>query len=245
MKLNNKKSKPIVEIRPSLISGAGNGVFVTRNVAKGEIVCFYDGEERDPVSKSDFIYSITNPATGNAYIGYQTPRDPKGVSQFINDGALFELTNDLRNEGGFFKIGNPRIKKKIQIYQSISDSKQNCGFLAKRSPSGKTIHTFETVAIRDIAKGEELYYTYGIDYWLSKTRLETDEPFTRIFCLLMDGTMKVRGDEIYLEDELETDDQFLFDMFRIKSSGNVVTALGISELSDHEKLLHIIGLVNN
>ena len=88
-----------------MIENAGNGLFATKKYKKGDLICFYDCEERNINSIDDFVYSIINPFNKKLYIGYRDLMNENGTGQFINDYCMFNLNDYDRNENGFYLNG--------------------------------------------------------------------------------------------------------------------------------------------
>ena len=128
----------------------GNGVFVTRDVKEGELLCFYDGicclkkEHANIVSGKLGYYQDTS---SGFLSGFQTQLRPGGCGQLINDAS-----NDLST------YGNDEYWTKIN---TIFDP-------------AKTV--FGCYAKRDIRRGEQLFHHYGEDYWKTITK-EAHENF--------------------------------------------------------------------
>ena len=115
-------------IKKSLIKNAGNGLFANKSYKKGDYVCFYDGVYKSIESITDFDYSIVNKFNGNILVGYNTIKKKNGVGQFINDFNMFELTDEDRDDDGYYKVSSYVINEKIQYYTQLSTEKQNICF---------------------------------------------------------------------------------------------------------------------
>lgn len=192
-------------VSPSLIKNAGLGVFAKRNVKKGQIVCFYDGLDVEVNNDVFDAYAMGHPTLeGMCRKGYDKQRCAKGVGQFINDGAMLDLSDEdiirLTKHKEPLEI-NPKgvehVLDIIQQYQTNTTVKQNAGFIDDK---------FNVVATTNIKKGDELYFTYGANYWLNRTQKLTSSPFTRLFLDVMFGDIRLGnnadGDEIFRFDKL-------------------------------------------
>ena len=126
-----------LSVRPSLIEGAGRGLFATTAFRKNEIITWYDGEriDRKEAIRRKSMGKGTHLASASNYVvldGLRTPAEMgRGAASFVNDA---------RNS----------------IFQNNAKLEKYC-------PS-----IFEHVVIRakrDIAKGEEIFASYGNAYW--------------------------------------------------------------------------------
>ena len=121
---------PGLAVRTSSVPGAGQGLFVERDVRKGQVVCAYTGQRiniaemlrrKDP---NDRAYVM-----GFGLNKYLCARDrPQVLARFINDHA-----DPARHNVRFVKLWEER--------------------------------RADVVALRDIAAGEELFVSYGSNYW--------------------------------------------------------------------------------
>lgn len=144
----------IVCVGKSSIFGAGNGIFANRPFAKGERVCFYDGIlcNKNEVSDEDFVYAM---ARGDqVLVGYKDPVHPLGVAQLANDAGRIFL-DGVRDVDSLQKRCL-QLCKSIKFY-AASSYKNNIG------PQGGETNDF--IALRNIQKGEELFFGYGLSYW--------------------------------------------------------------------------------
>jgi len=223
-------------LKISNINNAGYGVFTTKKYNKGEYICFYDACEGNIKSIDDFIYSIKNPFTNKNYIGSKKIKNKDGIGQYINDSYNFELIDDYRDDNFCYKVSNNKIKLAIQNYNNKSIEKSNCGF----SKDKKNI--LKIYASKDINENEELYLHYGINYWICKIQLETDEPLTRLFCYLINELLNInKNNDIYFEKKKITSIR-LFELLKIQPNGNLISALNLNDLSDLDKIKKLIEL---
>ncbi len=223
-------------IKSSLRINAGNGVFTTRSYKKGEYVCYYDGVEKEIESVEDATYSMINPFNDKILIGYKNKRNNDGVGQFINDYCIFELNDrDRDREDYLFKLSSTKINKKIDTYNSVSKIKENVGFDKKKG------NKFKLYARRDLEENEELYLNYGIEYWITRLLLISDEPFTKLYCLMKNNVIKI-DNSIYCNNKI-IEPEKLFDILRIKPNGEIITTLKLNKLTNMDKILELISLI--
>ena len=222
-------------LRLSKINNAGYGVFTTKKYNKGEYICFYDAYEGNAKTIDDFIYSIKNPFTNKNYIGNKKIKNKDGIGQFINDSYNFELIDDYRDDNVCFKVSNNKIKIAIENYNNKSIEKSNCGF------SKDNENIFKIYATKDINENEELYLHYGINYWICKIQLETDEPLTRLLCYIINEVLTINNNDIYIDNK-KIKPIKLFELLQIQPNGNIISALNLNDLSDLNKIIKLIEL---
>jgi hypothetical protein len=102
---------------------------------------------------------------------------------------------------------------------------------------------FKIYASKNIDENEELYLCYGVEYWITKIQLETDEPFTRLFCYLKNDIVKINDNIIYFENE-KIKALKLFELLRISPNGNIITVFKLNKLSNNDKMIELIKLLN-
>jgi len=155
------KSEEPVEIKESNIKGAGKGLFTRRDIQKGEIIGFYDGiflsnenynhfYEKDKILQKLDKYLIKY--NKGIVLGFPEKRRKFGYCQLCND---FNITiHDKKGDNNRYNIDMLEISKK-----------NNC-----------SLPVF--YAIKDIKKGDELFFDYGREYW--KGYDKKDHKITRI-----------------------------------------------------------------
>ena len=160
-------SFPVV-VRPSTRGGkGGRGVFTTRAVVRGELLCIYDGfaateqEVMDKrISNEYTIASADVDSSQFTYVGYRDPHSPEGVGQLINDACMPNLDVDAPYH----------VCQRVLVdYLRSSTQLRNCGPLVE----GKPYHIY---AMKDIAAGAECLTNYGQEYWV--VRLLQDGEYT-------------------------------------------------------------------
>lgn len=162
----------MTEVRASLISGAGRGVFTTRSFKKGELICFYDGYQPNSINN---LTSIEKNYRYNDIIGYMVPRKSNGCAQIINDYAKPKPTREQLDDL-LIGSGNDKLLKAcsliIKQYQIETEKGVNV------APTDKKLNWFE--ATRFIKAGEELYFSYGPAYWYQE--YYKDYPILSLAC---------------------------------------------------------------
>jgi hypothetical protein len=137
------KSYP-VEVRPS--EGKGNGVFATRNIPRGTVVCWYDG-----IMMADSAAALL--ITGKQ--GYnQLVNDfvVAGFPEMMHKGGCAQLINDYATE---YEEGDLKYRKHINVNIDFGGAEEMDG--------GRSSIAFITT--KKIKKGSELFYHYGQGYW--------------------------------------------------------------------------------
>lgn len=130
----------ILTVAPSTIDGAGNGLFTSVHIPKGEVVCNYTGYRHHYQSQKRFK------GKARAYILKLQNGWPK---------------NDRRNDG--FVDAYPT---EDVLARFINDPKleERCNVTFKYIQEPGIWHC-PVVSLRDIAAGEELLISYGPRYW--------------------------------------------------------------------------------
>ena len=177
-----------LEIRPSTIKGAGNGVFAVDNFKKGQLVTYYQGpilptEEFEKLRLEDVRY-VTHArqfVPGRfIQVGNQNPQgkwitDPgeelkeSGVGSYINDArgsdrlnVMFKFIDTMTNQEAVMRLltatGIPLTKDFINHAKVLPVKIDNAQRLVA------------IVATRNIESGEELFINYGeLHFELIKT----------------------------------------------------------------------------
>ncbi len=138
-----------VEIKPSSITNAGNGVFTTRKIAKGEYLTQYSGRiVRHDMTNSEYSQRLPD---GRILVGDPHSQDPHLAGQLINDANMIEF-DDVES-----------LRQNTLRY--IQESPEKANTCMEWNPE---LQTLFAVATRKIKKGEELFCSYGISYWLKR-----------------------------------------------------------------------------
>ena len=147
------KRKYPVEVRSA--GHMGDGVFATRNIKRGEVCCFYDGI----VLRDGFVLSSTDAgAVVSNVFGYNqhvvNDLNLAGFNNEIRPGGCAQLCNDASTE---YEDGDFKYLKSINVKSDLLDD-------------GSMVF----VAKKPIKKDEQLFYTYGKQYWDRKKERESD-----------------------------------------------------------------------
>ena len=127
---------PGVEVRPSTIKGAGDGLFALRQFVTGEVLGDYSGERRN------FLWMLQNENTGYVMCF--------GLNDYVDACVAFDCPGRYVND--------------------TFDGRRNARFVRA---SGRA----QVVAIKPIAAGEEVFASYGDQYWESRgVNPHTGEP---------------------------------------------------------------------
>ena len=170
----------------------GMGIFASIDIVKGELVCQYEGDvvTKEDVRKMDnntYLLSFKDLMIN----GYSTKKSDIGVAQFANDACIVQLDPNkyqclLRDPGlehqykrlvamlghadnesfmlkpvddsEYSDVFNYILDQMLE-YDQISLKKQNIIMVKK----GNEIWA---KALRNIKKGEELFYSYSATYWV-------------------------------------------------------------------------------
>jgi hypothetical protein len=143
-----KELLPPTPLRVGPSSVHGTGVFTTRDVRAQEFLGLYPA---DAVLAAEYYVGRINPEIGHRYMQFVAEdvaivgnpaqaTDEHYVAHLVNDGA--KLSRD-----------DPRAER---IYELVSATKANCTY---------DQDMLCLVATKDIRAGEELFYSYGKQYW--------------------------------------------------------------------------------
>ena len=141
-----------LEVKPSLIEGAGRGLFAKKKIPKGVQVCEYSGRivskkimQTTYLKNPEVFRRVFNPVTrdldvDNVIIG-SFDDDKSGV--FVNDSVRLTVAT----------------RKAVRTYKKQSNEAAN---VVPVVIDGKIFYW----STRKINKGEEIYASYGPGYWL-------------------------------------------------------------------------------
>jgi hypothetical protein len=167
------------EMRPSTIEAAGNGLFATRDILKGEMITLFPGDailfrdgERMEASGVLFGNAGTNhpksgatSLTGDAARAYEIRTSAThsivGDKTMIHDSAYL---GHMANDAVSLTKGDDTSRT---IYSKASAEAANAAF--------QDVHDgchFGLFSSRLIQKGEEIFVSYGEGYWLSRSTNE-------------------------------------------------------------------------
>lgn len=158
-----------LEVRDSLIPGIGKGLFVTRSFAAGEPITEYTGElitheeakKRRALGNDTHIirllplaFCIDGKRSPDGKLVITDPQREvvgRGVAAFVNENPCaaqnnveFDFIDSSRNLAVFNQSTN------ADTFYNALNPLERIKFIR---------------AVRDIASGEELYASYGTDYW--------------------------------------------------------------------------------
>lgn len=150
-------------MRSSLLPGAGRGVFAIKNFSKGEKVCFYDGYIKKYPTPFENIYKL-----GDDFVGYYKPRCENGNAQLINDCVKLEFSeNDIESTKINNVVDRATTVINLLLYRYAIPSRDGSNVIRNYDSDNGCVWY---KAIKDINRGDELYCSYGIDYWLNQSR---------------------------------------------------------------------------
>lgn len=136
-----------VTVAESTIPSAGRGVFTKKFIHALERITYYDGVR---LKKANKLRVDTDYA-----IDFQTPC---GLDQLVGVSKLSPRLNSWNGRGVAQLINDP-------ICYELSGRNVNCYF------QGATGGRLYVVALRDIQPKEELFVSYGLQYWTSSKRI--------------------------------------------------------------------------
>mgnify|MGYP000738785399 CR=1 FL=1 len=158
------------DIKESKIKGAGNGLFAACDIPEGSIIGEYAGKR----FRNNKILSLEKSS-------YAANTDT-GIVICPDDSCIFRIINDIVDfytSVTFDKIiTHPSLVYNVDWYQDMHDTEDAFEYakeFGSRRFLNKDYMELEKLyikTIRDIKAGEELYISYGEDYWL--TRFDND-----------------------------------------------------------------------
>ena len=172
-----------VQIAPSLIPGAGQGIFTERHFHKGsELTAYYGKIVKDSLASRlvHGSHSYLQPFAFSEYLLMGTPHPPAPhlSAQLANDPYVTSEDIAMLQGVPCSNISPDYLKKITQFVrhyldQSLTDQRILGGQISGVSRSNIELETMidtsyfpRMIARRTLEKGEELYYDYGIEYWL-------------------------------------------------------------------------------
>ena len=159
--------EPCCEVKPSSVHGLG--VFATRDIAVDSYVTLYPSDDimfRPTTWKHRAMYGGRLPASVVSAYSLKLRGEFKQLSLLAAVGDPMKHDNPhylghMMNDS--VKCSNP---KAVEVYDRISSLRENCIDVPFEG-----LHYM--AATRDIKAGEELFFTYGPDYWLNRSKLNT------------------------------------------------------------------------
>lgn len=170
---------PHLRIDASRIPGANQGLFATRDIKAGAIVCYYSGDVHSVASSqkllTDASYVLRIGCGGCSarpwwYEALQTTDtasceilNKDGATCYETLAAAWDRLGPAAHEQGEFLVNptNPAIKARY-INDCLDETQYNVKYVMD-APNERAI----VVALRDIRVGEEMYVSYGSAYWQS------------------------------------------------------------------------------
>jgi len=138
-----------VEIKTSTVTGAGLGVFSTCALAPGEHVTLYMGK----TMKYDT-------STGEYSQRLPTQEILVGDANYYDHGHCAHMINDAHT----IDPGDSEDTLHTSALTYVRESPLNANICMKFT----TDHQLWAVAYKSIAAGEELFCSYGLNYWMSR-----------------------------------------------------------------------------
>eukprot|EP00798_Chlamydomonas_sp_ICE-L_P020466 gene20466-27255_t len=150
----------LVHIGPSILPGAGKGIFANYDIAKGSVVADYGGiwvgsrrSLRTPPSlNSDYHYGLLYQVPNGAFISatldghpsHFRPNQPEYLAHMAND-AIHPTATGFENN--------------CHLDESVCGNCRSVGQVVRSA-------RVQIIAGRDIKAGEEILVSYGLQYWI-------------------------------------------------------------------------------
>ena len=157
------------DIRKSTIAGAGNGLFTNIDIKKNDIVCYYPPVIIWDHTTQNIIHNFDNFDINNLNNFYTS--DYVYTSHKISIIGFKDTI--INNDMYLGHIANDNNYNPKKIY---SNNKNNCVF--KKTPFELTTDSFKDnkslalIATRDIKIDDEIFVTYGKEYWYGSSSNE-------------------------------------------------------------------------
>lgn len=155
-----------LEIRPSDLEGAGNGLFALRDFAVGDPITEYYGQ------KITFNEAINRRDRGdNSHIRSHIQRYWAIDGKFLADGTrIVDPARQLQGNGGG-ALANHKSKKLANARYDFFDTPANETRFEQWAAGNRSVRllpedriTYLT-ATKPIKAGDEIFVNYGTDYW--------------------------------------------------------------------------------
>ena len=160
-----KKGKHLV-LKRSTQPNAGNGIFAKKKFKKGDIVTKYKGEliyssEEDNSPLDDYRLKVTDKLVmvGDA----DSPFDPMGCAQYVNDYAAFGVTRE--------ELSRP-MEDLLQRMGKYLHTSTKCNCIITRDKGDNIPHL---MILKTVKAGEELFLHYGLSYWVERWKYTLKE----------------------------------------------------------------------
>jgi hypothetical protein len=147
-----------LDARPSQIPDAGTGVYTTRVFAKGEIVSWYSGAIITFVKPENLSLALRSHARALMQMRYTI------LGNVMEDGR--HMVTELRGRGAvpFMNAAHGsafRANAEFSYVENARNEQINT-YIQQLDPHERIV---VAVATRKIARGEEVFMDYGVDYW--------------------------------------------------------------------------------
>jgi hypothetical protein len=213
-----------LEVKLSTIPGAGNGVFTLKDIKQGEPVCYYAGRDEPAEKNSQDPYAIHHMFNNTVRVGFRVPEKSHGVAQLVNDASYLDFNSLELNENGLFPLC--AIKKLEDDYNKCSYEKMNVCY-------DKYGEEYVMYARQNIKAGEELFVSYGTDYWISQFDISCDYPLRKL--LIYRKNIKQ-----IIDSKNDQDAMIFMKSLRILNNGVIYQTLGVDPyIEEHLKLKYI------
>ena len=159
--------EPCCKVKPSSVHGLG--VFATRDITEGSYVTLYPADDiffTPTWGQEDHVVTMNGGLLPKSVVNSYTLKLTGEYKQLAMLGAVGDprkhdnphYLGHMLNDS--VKLSNPEA---AAVYNRISFLRENC----------VDVH-YEGLqfmaATRDIKAGEELFFTYGVDYWLNRPK---------------------------------------------------------------------------
>ena len=187
-------------VQPSTIPGAGLGLFASEDCPAGTLLTCYPGDALVDLEKDGITWG--SHAKTNATFELRQEYMLRAVVDHWGIVAVPELEEDPSYRGHFANDGADRLptsEADLATYVIDSSNKAN----AEHQPC-QGCHMV-TLATREIHKGEEVFVTYGPDYWREQ------ESFVAADGMTTNRSLEEVDDEDYGDCDFFDDDEDLGD----------------------------------
>jgi hypothetical protein len=153
-----------VEVRDA--GNMGLGVFATSDIKKGEICCYYDGVYCSGYTHGALIAGKrgftqqSHGYDGALIAGFPAEFRRGGCSQMINDFNIHYSERDIVNK-------NSRYARGVNVFTFTNPKLYGATAL--------------TIASKDIKKGEQLFVSYGCNYWKVENKVGLNRDLAKEF----------------------------------------------------------------
>lgn len=158
-------------VGPSTVPNAGNGLYAACDCPKGTILTCYPGDalvifsesgDNDQISWGKHVKQSKQLSVDSQYM-LQAVSDDWGIAALPGNAKDTTYLGHYANDGAKY----PTCEADLSRYVLESDSRAN----AMHQPI-KDCHMV-TIATKDIEKGQEIFVTYGPEYWMEQPMFGT------------------------------------------------------------------------